>query len=70
MSFPMSTPSKASRPERMALCTILANWFFEELESTVAPHSLALRCVHVQLHGCILIGLSLGNTDHRRKNYS
>ena len=29
---------------------------------------LGLRCVHVQLNGCNLIGPSLGNTDHRRKN--
>jgi hypothetical protein len=36
-----------------------------------APHSLGFVVyVHVQLHGCILIELSLGITDHRRKNWS
>lgn len=39
-SSPISAPSKASRQERLALCAILANGFFDELERNVAPHSL------------------------------
>lgn len=39
-SSPISAASDASRQERLALCTILANWFFDELERDVAPHSL------------------------------
>lgn len=43
---------------------------FRQAREECGAAFLGLRCVHVQLQGCILIGPSLGNTDHRRKNCS
>lgn len=48
-------------------CTILAKRFCDEFKRNVAPHSLGFVCL-CSSKAAFLIGPSLGNRDHRRKN--